>query len=413
MSKTAAITAVFVLCMAPCLFAAEPAAGDWAAWRGPTANGIATGRKPPLQWSSTSNIRWKAPVPGRGHGSPTVVGDKVFLASADEKKGVQMVLCFNRGTGRQLWRTDVHKGKLHPKNKKASQASSTVACDGERLYINFLSDNAVRTSALDMQGKILWQKKVCDYKVHQGFGSSPLLYKSVVIAIADNKLGGAVVAFNRKTGDEVWRRTRPKMPNYASPIVHRTAGRDQLLLTGCNLVTSLNPLTGQELWEVEGSTTECVTTTVTHKDLMYTSGGYPDDHISAVRTDGSGKVAWRNRERVYVPSLLAHNGYLYGVLDKGVAACWNCETGKEMWKIRLGGNITASPVMIDGLIYSTSETGETIVLQATPEKGVILHRNQLGDETFATASIADGQIFQRVAVNDSKRQEYLYCIEAR
>jgi len=413
MLKTAIYSTLLLFYMATTACAAEPAAGDWPWWRGPSHNGIAAGEKPPVQWSGSSNILWKTPVPGRGHGSPAVAGDRVFLATADEKKGVQSVLCFHRDTGKQLWKTDVHKGRLHPKNKKASQASSSFACDGGRVYVNFLSDGAVRTSALTVGGDIVWQKKVCDYKVHQGYGSSPLLYKSLVIVSADNKLGGAVVAFKRESGDEVWRRTRPKKPNYPSPVIHRTAGRDQLLLTGCNLVTSLDPLTGEELWEIKGSTTECVTTTVTHGDLMFTSGGYPDDHISAVKTDGSGKIVWANRERVYVPSMLVHNGYLYGILDRGVAACWNCKTGKEMWKVRLGGTVTASPVMAGGLIYSTSETGETVVLQATPGSCKILHRNQLGDEVYATMAIAGGRIFQRIAEKNGNRQEYLVCIGAK
>ncbi len=413
MLRTTLLAAFLFLLAASTAGAAEPVRNDWPWWRGPSFNGIAAGPEPPVKWSIDSNIVWKAPVPGRGHSSPIVIGDRVFLATADEKSSKQLMLCFARATGKELWRTVVHDGKLHPKNKKASQASSTAACDGERLYINFLSDDAVRTSALSIDGKILWQKKVCDYKVHQGYGSSPLLYKSLVIVTADNKAGGAMVAFDRESGDEVWRRERPKKPNYPSPVMHRTGGKDQLLLTGCNLVTSLDPLTGKENWEIEGATTECVTTTVTCGDLMFTSGGYPSDHISAVRTDGSGEVVWRNRERVYVPSMLVRDGYLYGVLDKGVAACWECKTGKEMWKIRLGGGVTASPVMAGNLIYSTSETGETFILSATPDKGEILHRNQLGDEVYATAAIAGGQIFQRVTINDGNRQEYLFCIGAK
>src|SRR4051812_13726844 len=147
---------------------------DWPAWRGPTRDGIAAaGQNPPIHWSETEGIFWKAPLPGRGHGSPTVVGDRVYLATADPVKQTQSVLCLNRETGKTVWQSEVHSGHADPgHHSNSSAASSTVACDAERLFINFLNGGAVYTSALDLDGKILWQRKVCDYVTHQGFASS-------------------------------------------------------------------------------------------------------------------------------------------------------------------------------------------------------------------------------------------------
>src|SRR5205814_107416 len=149
-----------------------------------------------------------------------------------------------------------------------------------------------------------WQTKITDYVLHQGFGSSPAVYQSLVIVSADNKGTGVIAGLNRVTGKIVWKQERPKTPNYTSPIILRVDDREQLLFTGCDLVTSFDPLTGKKLWEIGGSTTECVTSTVTDGQLIFTSGGYPKNHLSAVRADGSGKIVWENKTRVYVPSLL-------------------------------------------------------------------------------------------------------------
>ncbi len=385
---------------------------DWPWWRGPHRNGIASAdQNPPLHWSETENVVWKAPVPGRGHGSPTIVGEKIFLATADEQQEVQSVLCYDRQTGSQLWKTDVHRGGFLAKNKKASLASSTVACDGRRVYINFLNAGAVYTTALSVDGEQLWQTKISDYTLHQGYGSSPAVYESLVLVSADNKAGGAVAALDRATGAIVWKSDRPKTPNYPSPVILHVAGRDQLLFTGCNLVTSFAPLTGEKNWEIEGSTTECVTSTVTDGRLIFTSGGYPDNHMTAVLADGSGEVVWRNNVRVYVPSMLVRDGYLYAVTDAGVATCWECESGKEVWQGRLGGTFSSSPVLVGEQIYVTNEAGETFVLKATPEGFELLAKNQLGDEVFATPTICGGRIYARVAEMDNdRRQEILYCI---
>jgi outer membrane protein assembly factor BamB len=385
---------------------------DWPWWRGPDRNGIAAAQKPPLKWSETENVLWKSPVPGRGHGSPTVVGDQVFLATAEHDREVQSVLCFHRQTGKRLWQTEVHRGGFEKKgNAKSSLASSTVACDGRRLFINFLHAGAVWTTALDRDGRRLWQTKITDFVVHQGFGSSPALYRSLVIVSADNKGTGALAALDRATGKVVWKRQRPSLANYTSPIILNVAGRDQLLMTGCDLVTGLDPLTGEKLWETPGSTTECVTSTVTDGQLVFTSGGYPKNHLSAVHADGSAKVAWQNATRVYVPSLLAYRGHLYGVLDAGFAVCWKCATGKEVWKARLGGTFSASPVLVGEHVFATNESGRTFIFKASPEGFDLLGQNQLGDEVLATPAICGDRIYMRVAVQDGgRRQEWLYCL---
>ncbi len=393
----------------PC-FAGE---SDWSQWRGPDRNGIAeASQNVPLKWGENENILWKATVPGRGHGSPIVVGDCVYLATAERDRQARSLLCLHRNTGKQVWLADVHVGKETPyKNEKGSDASSTPAYDGERLFINFLHDDAMYTSAVSLEGEILWQTKVCDYKVHQAFGSSPTVYDSLVIVIGDNKLGGAVAGLNRETGEIVWKQERPKFPNYASPVIFDVNGTPQLLLTGCELVSGLNPLSGEKIWEFEGATTECVTTTPLYQDLMFTTGGYPKNHVAAVKCDGSGKVVWENGTRVYVPSMLVKEGVLYGVTDAGVAVCWTCETGQELWKGRLGGTFSSSPVMIGDKIHVTNEEGKTYIFNTNPQKFELLSENQLANECFATPVICGDRIYTRLAtITDGNRQESLYCI---
>jgi len=391
----------------------DVAADDWAWWRGPQHDGSApAGQSPPIGWSSEKNVLWKAPVSGRGHGSPIVVGDQVVLATADEKGDRQLVLCFNRNTGDSLWSTVVHKDGIYRKgNKKASQASSTLACDGKRFFVNFLHKNAIFTTALNRDGTILWQTKISDYKVHQGYGSSPLLYKNLVIVSADNKGGGAIAALHRGDGSVVWRHDRPKEPNYSSPVIVKAAGKEQLVFIGCDLVSAFAPESGEKLWEHKGATTECVTTTVTNGELIYTTGGYPKNHVAGVKADGSGEVVWENKTRVYVPSLLIKDGFLYASTDGGVATCWNAATGEEMWQGRLGGGFTSSPVLVGDKIYATNEDGMTFIFAANPKKFELLGKNQLGNAAFATPTFCHNCIYHRVVEETDKgRQEMLYCI---
>jgi outer membrane protein assembly factor BamB len=391
-------------------FSAVDPATDWPAWRGPTRDGIAApGQNPPLHWSETEGVLWKAPLPGRGHGSPTVVSDRVYLATADVEN--QFVLCLNRNTGQRVWETKVHDGQADPgHHSNSSGASSTVACDGSRLYINFLNGGAVYTSALGLDGKLLWQHKVCDFVTHQGFGSSPVLYESLVIVSADNRGGGVIAALNGQTGDLVWSQPRPKIPNYTSPAIVQACGRTQVVLAGCNLISSFDPANGRKLWELNGSTEECVVTPVTDGTRIFTSGGYPKNHTVAVFADGSSRVAWQNTARVYVPSMIQKEGYLYAVMDAGLAVCWAADTGTETWKERLGGDFFASPVMVGNRIYATNLRAKTFIFEATPKRFELLAQNQLGDEAYASPVICGSRIYLRVAAHADKREEYLYCV---
>ena len=224
------------------LFAQEPnkvddgltiSASDWPWWRGPNRDGSATPNdRLPIEWGSDTNLDWKVPIAGRGYGSMCLFRDSIYLVSSDETIGSQFLICLDRETGKQKWVTTIHERGGMRKNEKSTAASCTPACDGTRIYVSFPNEGRLMSTAVDLQGKLIWQTKICDYVEHQGYGASPALYQSLVIIAADNKAGGAIAGLNRETGKVVWSRERPKVPNYPSPILLHLFGKDQLIMTG-------------------------------------------------------------------------------------------------------------------------------------------------------------------------------------
>jgi len=386
---------------------------DWPMWRGLHGDGHAKAIKGlPLKWSDSKNVVWKAKLPGRGHSTPTVVGNRIYLATAEVGKQVQSVLCFEKGTGKLIWQRAIHTGNfVKGGNKHKSDASSAVVCDGTQLYVSFPNDKKIHTTALSMEGKVLWQTAVSDYVIHQGFGTSPTVYRDVVIAKADSKkIGGAVAGLNKKTGKVIWKIKRPKYPNYTTPVMITAYGKLQMVFAGAELITSIDPLTGKKHWEFPGSTQECVTTAVTDGKRIFVSGGWPKNHIAAIEADGSGKITWQNTARVYVPSMLMKDGHLYATMDAGFAVCWESATGKELWKERLGGAFFASPVLVGERIYATNLAGKTFVYSTDPKEFKLLATNQLGNEVYASPIVSGNRLYLRVAFKDASRQEWLYCI---
>jgi len=393
---------------------AASSASDWLMWRGPNLNGVAAaGQSPPTRWSETENVVWKTPVPGRGHASPTVVGNQVVLATADDQRQAQAVLAFDRQTGRQLWNTVVSTGnfpgRIHAKN---THASPTVASDGERLFVAFYRNDSIELTALSLDGKQLWQKPVGRFLPKQyeyGYAPSPTIYQGLVIVAADYEGGGHLTAFDCQTGAKKWQTPRPNKLSFSSPIVARVAGRDQLLISGCEVVASYDPNTGKPLWSTPGTTMATCGTMVWDGDLVFASGGYPKSETICVRADGSGRVVWRNNQKCYEQSMLAHEGYIYAVNDGGIAICWRASDGQQMWQSRLdGGAVSSSPILAGGHVYVANERGTMYVFRADPKSFQLVGQNQLGREAFATPAICGNQIFMRVA--GAGRQEVLYCL---
>ncbi len=388
---------------------------DWGWWRGPSHNGVAgSTARPPLQWDSRTNILWEADIPGRGHSSPTVVGSRIYLTTADETKQTQHVLCYGRDNGELLWNEQIYQGNFDHNNKKNSFASSSVSCDGKQLYTSFFRDKKVLTVALTLDGDKVWEHIYPGFASHQGFGTSPLLYKDMVIIAADNKAegGGILVALNRQTGKIVWQTPRPKCPNYVSPTIYQLNGRDELLMAGCELIASYNPDTGKPNWQYAGTTEEVVGNVATDGKYLFASGGYPKRETWCWLADGSGKLVWKNSVRTYVPSMLVLPKHLFTVTDDGIAYLWNKVTGAEVWKQRLGGGFSASPILAGGHIFVSSESGLTWVLKPEETEVTVVAKNQLGTGHIATPAFSRNQIFLRTIDESSGgREERLICVQ--
>ncbi len=389
---------------------------DWPTWRGPNRNGHADAlQELPVALNPAKHTIWEVPVPGRGHGSPIVVGERIYLVTADEGKQTQSLLAYDRGTGDLAWTTVIHSGNFPERiNRKATHANNSPAHDGEKLYVTFVNDGAACATALNLKGEKVWTTRLTDYTVHQGYGASPMVYRSLLLVCADNKKAGAIFGLNRRTGEVVWKVDRPQIPNYTPPIVQKIDGRDQLVISGCEKVISLDPMTGKLLWEAKGSTQETVTSPVTDGERVFISGGWPKNHVHAVEGNGSGKVVWRNISRVYVPSMLVTKGHLYAVMDGGAAMCWDCQTGQRKWKGVLGGTFSGSPVLVGGDIHVINENGQYFKFNADPGKFKITHKAEIGDQVFATPVFCGGRIYARVAVFEGdQRREKLLCLGNR
>lgn len=389
---------------------------DWPWWRGPSSNGVAApGQKPVTTWSNKENIIWKTSVPGRGHSSPIVVDNNVILTTAEKSSGTQSVICFNRKTGKQLWITQINQGGF-PKSihKKNTHTSPTVACNGQTLFATFNNHDSVQLAALTLEGKVIWKKSAGTFKPVKyqfGYAPSPLLYKSSVIVSSEFGDQGFIAAFDQKTGEEQWRTPRIKISSYSTPIIARVSGKVQLFITGGVRVSSYNPDTGKLLWATPAVAHATCGTMAWHNDLVFASGGYPEKETVAVKADGSGTVVWRNKQKRYEQSMLVHDGYLYAFADTGVAYCWNANNGKEQWRQRLTGPVSASPTLVNNNIYTADERGNFYIFKANPSKFELVAKNKLGSESFATPIICNNQIFLRVAdTSTGTRKETLYCI---
>ncbi|MCP4189748.1 MAG: PQQ-binding-like beta-propeller repeat protein [Planctomycetaceae bacterium] len=387
---------------------------DWPGWRGPLHNGISVSPSAPTSWSDSSNVSWKSPIPGRGHGSPVIVGSHVYLASALERQQQQLLLAFDRETGAEVWRTVVHEGpltkssRMHP---KGSHANGTVACDDQHIFAAFLTDDSIVASALDFEGRLIWQKKLGAFSSKFGYAPSPIIYQSFVIFAADNQGGGYLAALHRRTGEIVWRKARSTESSYSSPVVATVDGKDQLLISGSHQVSSYDPGSGELIWSCEGTTEATCGTLVWNDSTVFASGGYPDSQTLAVRADGSAQIEWTDSVKCYETSMLLVGQELYAVTDNGVVYCWDAESGDQNWKKRLGGNFSASPVFCNGEIYAANLNGETFVFRANKRLYQPTAKNLLGSDIYASPAICDGQIFLRVGRQEAdRRQEWLYCL---
>jgi len=392
--------------------AAEPGSDDWPWWRGPTVNNIARADQPavPLEWSEDKNILWRASLDGKGHGTPCIWGDRIFLADGYKAEKAITMICLSRLTGKEQWRAELYRGSLPRIHRDNSYASSMIACDGERVFLPYQTDEAIRLVAVSVDGKPLWDQEIAKYSTVQGHSTSPAIYKSAVIVSADCKGDARLVALHRRTGKVVWRAVRPgDKESYGSPLVAKVAGRDQLFIIGPDKTRSYDPGSGKFLWVCGGPAEYCAATIGFDADKIYSTGGHPEKALLAIRADGKGDVTdthldWKSdRKAGYVPSPLVAGGYVYAVSDKGLMRCYNADSGKVAWERYLQAAFYSSPVLVGDRIYLFDRNkGNGFVIKAGGEFK-LLAENKLKKGVFATPVIVGGRIYLRTLGD-------LYCI---
>jgi len=391
----------------------------WPHWRGPSVQGVVEGKGYPDRWSETENVLWKVPVPGRGHSSPIVWDDRIFVTTAAADGSRRSLLCFRRADGRQLWEVAVPPSaaeKLIPKN---SYASSSPTTDGELVYAYFGNAGMV---AINFSGKLVWHVSLGEINLYHGPGGSPILYKDRLILFQDQMTlrrdgggeppSGFIVALDKKTGRELWRKSRSPRPGWGSPIAIQVGNHVEIIVSSGRSIDAYDPDTGEVLWTVKGNMPETIPMPVVGHGLVYCSSGRAGPTF-AVRPGGKGDVTASNvvwtspKGSPFVPSPLLAGDYLYTINDMvSIASVHNAKTGEIVGQLRLGEarreSFSASPVIVDGKIYFTNDDGETFVLSTAPDFK-LLHVNRLGAPTLASPALVGGRWYFRT-------EGHLVCI---
>jgi outer membrane protein assembly factor BamB len=393
-------------------------AGNWPQWRGPEGQGISAETGLPVEWSPIKNIKWKTAIAGRGHSSPIVWGNRIFLTTAldgdvipgakagvthklldgtdfvhpdamgADRKHTFKVICLDRDTGKILWERVAYEGAVaDSRHQKASFASSTPVTDGKYVFAFFGTEGLY---AYDYQGKLVWKQTLGTIGTASvGYGVSPIIYKDFVIMQCDDSGGKSFIsAFHRKTGKQVWRTERKVDVTWSSPVLVRAGNRTELVASAAEAIIAYDPATGKELWRHKGLESNAVPTPVIMKDLVVVTSGSPRKIALALKGGGSGDVTgtpqlvWSyNKGTAYVPSPILYGDYLYLMTGNGSISCLQARTGKveyEGARVPKPTMFMASPVAYEGKILLTSEDGDTFVLKAGP-KHEVLGANSIGE----------------------------------
>ena len=419
---------------------ATVSADDWRQWRGPANSAVSDAAPLPTTWSATAGVAWRAALGGLGTSSPIVVGDRVIVTSQRGRAPVAaggqqprlarddgalagresaiggaggpidpdgpitlVVEAFDRASGRRLWvHTTPAAGPFPRLHEKHNLATPTPVSDGARVYAWFGSGQLV---ALDLAGTPVWTRHIgaeyAPFEVNWGHGSSPALYRDLVILLCDHQRESYLLALDATTGKERWKVARGAgRVSHSTPVVVPGPQGDELLINSSARIDAYDPLTGAHLWHTGAERQTPIPSAVFADGRIILSRGYRNSDVLAIRPGGRGDVtashvAWTSPNGAsYVPSIVAYRGLVYLTNEIGIASCLDAATGERVWRHRLEGVFFASPVAGDGKVFFVSETGETMVLRAgrTPE---VLARNDLGERFLASPAIAGGRLFLR------------------
>jgi outer membrane protein assembly factor BamB len=412
----------------------------WPSFRGWFADGIAEGYPTPVDWNVKSgrNVEWKIQIPGLGHSSPVVFGNRIFVTTAVSAEGRQVlkpglygdiasveekavyswkVYCLDTKTGRVIWERTAHTGvpkiKRHP---KSTHANPTPATDGKHVVVFFGSEGLY---CYDVDGTLLWSKDlgVMDsaYYVMPSAewetGSSPIIYQNTVYLQCDVLKNSFIAAFRVEDGKEIWRTPRNDVPTWSTPTIHKSGDRLYLIANGYKEAAGYDARTGTRIWNLSGGGDIPVPTPIVAKDLIFLMSAHGQmSPIYAIRLTASGDISIKEPERssqyiawsetrggAYMQTPLVDGDYMYTCQIDGVLSCYEAATGKRMYQTRLGTGgtgFTASGVAADGKLYYTSEDGDVYVVAPGPQFK-LLATNSLGEVCMATPAISEGVLYFR------------------
>jgi outer membrane protein assembly factor BamB len=417
------------------LISQAPSAADryWGQWRGPHMTGVSRTADPPVEWSETKNVRWKVEIPGRGSATPIVWGDRVYVLTAvplglsgdathqplggNRPPHKYVVLAIDRKTGKIVWekiaREEAPHEATHPQN--GTWASSSAVTDGEHLIASFESRGLY---AYDMNGALVWQKDLGDKRMRQTFGegSTPALHGGTLVVVWDHQGQSFIVALDKKTGEERWRKDRSEIDTWATPLVVEVGGRAQVIAPAMNRVTSYDLETGEIVWHTAGLTMNPIPSPVAEDGLVILMSGFRGNSLKAIRLadakgdiTGTPAIAWTfERDTPYVPSPLLYDGILYFLKsNNGILSAFDAKSGKphyQLQRIDQIPDVFASPVGAAGRVYIPGRDGVTVVFKPGPAFEM-LSANTLDDGFDASPALVDRELYLR-------GYKSLYCIAA-
>jgi outer membrane protein assembly factor BamB len=390
-------------------------ADNWERFRGPNGAGQSDAASIPSEWTA-QNVLWRRPLPGIGHGSPVIWGDRVFVMSGDGATGDQIVNAIDARSGTPLWQRqfDASSYGMHQFN---SYASSTPAVDSDHLYVMWLADDGIQLAALTHNGENVWRRNVGPFLEKHGFGKSPIVVDDLVIAVTDSEAESAIVAFDRESGDVRWKLPRESgTAAFATPCLldPSAAPHEKLLLTASTAsgLTAIEAATGKIAWQGlrDALPVRCVTSPIVANGLVFISSGQGGNgkYLVAARpgtADSGPSEAYRLQQGIpNVPTPVVAGDLLFLWHDRGVVQCHDVSTGEQHWRERVGGDFHSSPLRIGDRIFCASRGGEMVVL-AADKKFKLLARNPLDEPCVATPAVANDRLYVRT-------ESTLLCIGA-